>query len=235
MRGGLWVGALAQDENGGFTGVSTSAVDGSQGSASADATEFTPVSPKITVRSTLPNSRYYNPKAISELDYSSTFWDGVAKRALGNNEDHRPMSLEVRQTTTPILGLRQLRDLPLHDQERRSAARNVWVGMYDELQSGNKNAYNCWPPSSGCARSAAGSRRSRSATPTRCASSTRATQNTALCRTDLAPPMAGVMPFGVRPVPVVDTVADHKQVSLSVWSYAPATPRVTRTSRSTRS
>ena len=32
VRGGLWIGALAQDELGGFTGVSTGALDGSQGS-----------------------------------------------------------------------------------------------------------------------------------------------------------------------------------------------------------
>lgn len=224
VRGGLWVGALAQDENGGFTGVSTSAVDGSQGSASADATEFTPVSPKITVRSTLPNSRYYNPQAISELDYSSTFWDGVAKRALGNNEDHRPMSLEVRQDNYAWSFSDYGNFVIFHYTIKNVGPplRNVWVGMYDELQSGNKNAYNCWPPSSGC--SSVGSwfaKKQVGYTDSLRLFNESYCQNTALCRTDLAPPMAGVMLLGVRPGSVVDTVADHKQVSLSVWSYAP--------------
>ncbi|MBP8137577.1 MAG: hypothetical protein KAY61_05180, partial [Candidatus Eisenbacteria bacterium] len=152
VRGGLWVGALAVDDNGGFTGVSAGAIDGSQGSASADATEFTPISSKITVRSTLPNSRYFNPDAVSELDYSSTFWDGVAKRALGNNEDHRPMKLEVRQDNYAWSFAEYAHFVVFHYTIKNVGPplRNVWVGMYDELQTGPKNAYNCWPPSSGC-------------------------------------------------------------------------------------
>ncbi|MBK7369822.1 MAG: hypothetical protein IPJ04_18580 [Candidatus Eisenbacteria bacterium] len=224
VRGGLWVGALAVDDNGGFTGVSAGAIDGSQGSASADATEFTPISSKIAIRSTLPNSRYFNPEAVSELDYSSTFWDGVAKRALGNNEDHRPMKLEVRQDNYAWSFAEYAHFVVFHYTIKNVGPplRNVWVGMYDELQTGSKNLYNCWPPSSGCSsvggwfakKQVAYTDSLRLFTESYC-------QNIIDCRNNIAPPMAGMMLLGARPGTVVDTVAGHKQVSLSVWSYSP--------------
>lgn len=224
VRGGIWVGALAVDDDGSFTGVTTAAVDGSQGSASADATEFTPISSKVSVRSTLPNSRYYNPAAVSELDYSSTFWDGVAKRALGNNEDHRPMKLEIKQENYAWSFSDYGNFVIFHYTIKNVGPplRNVWVGMYDELQTGNKAGYNCWPPSAGCgtlgswfAKKQVGYTDSlRLFNESYC-------QNILDCKNFLAPPMAGVMLLGVRPGSVVDTVAGHKKVSLSVWSYSP--------------
>ncbi|MBI5168547.1 MAG: hypothetical protein HZA61_03570 [Candidatus Eisenbacteria bacterium] len=224
VRGGLWVGALAVDDNGGFTGVTTSAVDGSQGSASADATEFTPVTPKVSVRSTLPNSRYYHPDAVSELDYSATFWDGVAKRALGNNEDHRPMKIQVKQENYAWSFSDYGNFVIFHYTIYNVGPplRNVWVGMYDELQSGNKSAYNCWPPSSGCS-SIGGwfGKKQVGYTDSLRLFNEFYCQNTLSCRNELAPPMAGVLMLGVRPGTLADTVAERKQVSLSVWSYAP--------------
>ena len=73
VRGGLWIGANAVDDSGAFVGVTTAAVDGSQGNASAGTTEFTPAGLDIKVRSTLPNNRYFTwayvlgPGALSYL------------------------------------------------------------------------------------------------------------------------------------------------------------------------
>jgi hypothetical protein len=69
VRGGIWIGAEAIDENGAFIGVMTSAVDGAQGSSAANATEFTPAGLDIKVRSTLPNNKFFNVQAVSEQDY----------------------------------------------------------------------------------------------------------------------------------------------------------------------
>ena len=142
VRGGLWIGGLAVDDQGAFTGVTTGAVDGSQGSASANATEFTPVSESISARSTLPNSRYFNRAAVSELDYISTFWDGIPKRATGNNEDHRPLKVEIRQENYAWSFSDYQHFVIFHYVIKNVGApiRNMWVGMYDEFQSGPKNA-----------------------------------------------------------------------------------------------
>jgi len=56
VRGGLWVGALAADQNGAFIGVTTAAKDGFTGDAAASATEFSPEGDHIDVRSSLPTT-----------------------------------------------------------------------------------------------------------------------------------------------------------------------------------
>lgn len=222
VRGGLWVGALAVDDNGGFVGVTTSAVDGSQGSASADATEFTPVSPKITVRSTLPLDRTYSPHAVSELDMISTFWDGIPKRPPGLREDHRPLRIEVTQSNYAWSFSDYANFVIFHYVIRNVGPplRNVWVGMYDELQSGPKNAYNCWPPSSGCS-SIGGwfGKKYVGYHDTTHVFRENYCQNTLLCRQDLVPPIAGVMLLGVRPGTLADTL--DKRINLQVWNYYP--------------
>ena len=128
VRGGLWIGAISADDNGAFIGVTTAAVDGSQGNASAGATEFTADQSSISRRSTLPNSRYNSPGAVSELDFVSRFRDTPAKRALDNNEDHRPLHVNVTQYNYgwSFSNYAALRDLPLrHPQRRAAAARRL--------------------------------------------------------------------------------------------------------------
>src|SRR5437667_1536454 len=49
VRGGLWVGGQATDARGPFVGVTTSAVDGSVGNASQQATEVTPLPHSLVV------------------------------------------------------------------------------------------------------------------------------------------------------------------------------------------
>jgi hypothetical protein len=150
VRGGLWVGAQAVDDSGAFIGVVTGAVDGSQGSSSQQSTEYTPAGNEILVRSTLPNNRNFNPLAVSEQDFLCSFSDRPAKRALFNNEDHRPISILVRQENYTwsfsdyqhfVIYHYVIKNLgpPLSD---------IWVGMYNEFASGPKRAYATWPPSS---------------------------------------------------------------------------------------
>lgn len=149
VRGGLWVGARAVDERGDFTGVTTSAVDGSAGGSSQGATEFTPAS-LIQVRSKLTSNSAYDPNAVSERDVISFFDDLTPRRAAGNNEDHRPMRLLVRQENyawsfseyTNFVVFRYI------IKNTGPALRDVWVGQYDEFASGPKNQYSTWPPSS---------------------------------------------------------------------------------------
>jgi hypothetical protein len=152
VRAGLWVGAHAIDDNGRFTGVTTAAVDGSQGSSSQAATEFTPAGIEIRALSKLPNSRFFSPTAVSELDLYSAFSDRPAKRSDNNNEDHRPMGLIVHQTNY-MWSFSDYQHLVIFHYtiiNNGPPLDSVWVGLYSEFASGNKNAYSCWPPSSGC-------------------------------------------------------------------------------------
>ena len=76
VRGGLWVGAEATDDQGEFLGVTCGTVDASAGPNSTEASEFTPSGLNILKRSTLPTSTYYDPlRAVSELDFVSDFND----------------------------------------------------------------------------------------------------------------------------------------------------------------
>ena len=71
VRGGPGSAAIAADENGAFVGVTIAAEDGAAGGNSASSSEFTPAGTSILARSTLPSSRFYDPDAISELDFIS--------------------------------------------------------------------------------------------------------------------------------------------------------------------
>ncbi|NOT35399.1 MAG: hypothetical protein HOP12_14740 [Candidatus Eisenbacteria bacterium] len=149
VRGGLWIGAIARDDVGVFTGVSTAAVDGAQGTASQGATEFTPAGNALQVRSSLLANDNYNPAAVSELDVISTFSDRPAKRADNNSEDHRPMGLIVRQENYSW-SFSQYQHVNIFHYTIRNDGpplKDVWVGLYGEFASGSKKDAAVWPPS----------------------------------------------------------------------------------------
>lgn len=152
VLGGLWIGAQATDAAGVFTGVTSGAIDVAQGQAGVWVTEFTPKGP-IVLLSADPASPHYSPLARSDLDLVATYDDLTPKRVLGNPEDHRPLGVSVRQVVHQwnANGLEPMAFV-------RFVVRNVGaspltavrVGLYTLLASGSKNAYSCWPPSSGC-------------------------------------------------------------------------------------
>lgn len=151
-RAGLWVGALAADDSGAFVGVSTALVDAIQGGASADETEFTPLADVVSERSRLLNSRVYSPAAISDQDLICDYTDAVPKGSVGNNrERHRPLQIRVRQMT---LGF-TLRSADAFVVSRfvitndGAPLRDVWLGLYAQFASGDKNRYSQWPPTAG--------------------------------------------------------------------------------------
>ncbi len=153
VRGGIWVGAQAQDVNGLFTGVVTATTDGNQGSAGNGATEWTPIGTSIVQRSILPNSPYYTTAAVSEQDLISKFDDRVVRRAAQNAENHRPIGVEVTQETYSWSFSEYANCVILHYTLRNKGPlmQNVWVGFYNEFASGDKTLYtdrNIWPPSS---------------------------------------------------------------------------------------
>jgi hypothetical protein len=150
VRGGLWVGARAQDDNGEFTGVTSGTVDAAQGPTSPQSTEFSPGAKRILLRSTLPNTNN-SRDAVSELDLISDFNDLIPKIAANNSEPHRPLRIAIRHENYQWgFGLFQ-HCLFFHITLRNTGAvmESLWVGMYAEFASGYKDGYVTWPPSSG--------------------------------------------------------------------------------------
>lgn len=151
-RAGLWVGARALDDDGVFTGVSAAIVDNSQGSSGPAETEFTPIKGTLTERSRIQNAARYSPDAISDQDLIAEYADTPAKPSSGfQREPHRPMHLRITQRT---LGFTlQAADafvvssFTIHNDG--PALQDVWVGLYAQIVSGNREAYTTWPPSAG--------------------------------------------------------------------------------------
>ncbi|MBK7979922.1 MAG: hypothetical protein IPK06_07935 [Ignavibacteriae bacterium] len=102
--GGLWVGAFLSDENGNNKlgpFVTTGAVDASSVSARGGGFEFTNNDGEIvTERSSLIDSKFFDPKAISHQDFVMNFVD--TNRTLSNGElivDHNPLGISIHQET----------------------------------------------------------------------------------------------------------------------------------------
>ena len=152
VRGGLWVGGHATDENGEFDGVTSGTVDAAQGATSPQSSEWTPGDRQITRRSTLSASVYYDTAtAVSEMDLVSHFNDFTPTQAASNAETHRPMQLEVRQETYQWNYAEFKNSLFVRTTitNRGPLITNMWIGFYAEMASGTKGAYVNWPPSSG--------------------------------------------------------------------------------------
>ncbi|MFZ1946315.1 MAG: hypothetical protein WAW06_02095 [bacterium] len=145
VRASLWVGAINAD---GVPVVSTGCVSGTWGGGSASATEFNPTD-KIRERSTLITSRAYSRKAVSEQDFLSSYRDyGPIKPS------NRGKALTVSVSQTSYLwsyGFAEafvIVSFTIKNQGE-GILRDLCLGIYAELLSGWKGAYNTWLPPSG--------------------------------------------------------------------------------------
>jgi len=221
VRGGLWFGARAVDDQGAFIGVVTGSVDGSQGSSAQQATEFTPASTEIKVRSTLPNSKYFSREAVSEQDQIGSFSDRPAKRAANNSEDHRPMGILVRQEnySWSFSDYQHLVIFHFVITNLGPPLADAWVGLYGELASGPKNSYSGWPPSSSTGPGGWFNKKwvqyddsLRLFREHFCS----AQPIPGGCSLNLVPAWVGMKLLGTGPQPIAT-----KQVTLAAWSWSP--------------
>ena len=221
-RAGLWVGALALSDTGAFIGVSSAIVDNAQGSNNLNETEFTPAGNAILERSRIQNSPVYTPLAVSDLDLLCDYSDQPSRPGRGyQSEAHRALGILVRQRVL-CFSLRAA-DAFVVPQftivNQGPPLRNIYVGFYAQLVSGDKNAYSTWPPS---ASSPAGSwyykahgeydAARRLYEEHYCA----ALPYPDACNFRYCPPWAAVKLLGTHP----DTIAS-KTVSFHWWSYSP--------------
>lgn len=214
VRGGPWIGAISADENGAFIGVSLAAEDGSAGSNSAGSSEFTPAGTFVGARSTLPNSRFYDSDAVSELDFISTYSD----RPGNQRKKHRPLNVIVSQYAFEWSFSDYAHFVIFHYVIKNDGPplRNVWVGMYDELASGNMRLQSQYPPTGWFSKKYMTWVDSLNMVTERFC---QGRPFPAQCRFDLVPEIVGVKLLGVKPGNVRDT--SDKKVTLGVWTYAP--------------
>jgi hypothetical protein len=223
VRGGLWIGGVAFDTTQ-FIGVSTGAVDGSIGSAGAQATEFTPGTNRIYARSTLSNSRVYAPGAVSELDFISLFSDNPAKSRsqTGGAFPHRPLGLAITQYNYEWsfsdyahicffhYVIKNVSDLAVTD---------VWVGLYNELASGSMKDVNFNPSGAWFKKKQIGWVDSLSLFTERYCEYILNPPTFSNCHYFRAPEIVGVKLLGLHWGSVQDTAV--KQVTMQSWSYSP--------------
>ena len=228
-RAGLWVGALALSDTGAFLGVSSAIVDNAQGTDALAETEFTPATTGFIERSRVANSPVFSSEAVSDQDLTCFYSDQPDRPPRGRQgEAHRSLQILVRQRTLgfslPAAGSFVIPQFTIINQG--PPLRNVHVGLYVQLVSGDKNAYATWPPS---ASSPAGSwyykTHGEYDAPRRlykeryCA----AGPYPGNCNTAYCPPWAGVKALAWKPGSKAD-----KTVTFHWWSYSPGdTARVT--------
>jgi len=141
----LWIGAINAK---GDTLVTTGAVDGFLFVPSPIGGEFAPATCGIEEVSAAPDSEYCHPGAYSEQDFIAFYSDYFPPGS--NPTDHKPLGLLVKQRSM-AWSRDPASDFVLIDLTLRnissSALGAMYLGMYSELASGNKGAYQNWPPS----------------------------------------------------------------------------------------
>ena len=100
-QAGLWVGARSKagDEYRVTTAV-TDRFGSTSGGVLTDPYEFTTeLGSKIFVRSTLPDSRYYNENAVSHLDFVSEYTDRHTRNPATSDSifNHKPLGINIHQ------------------------------------------------------------------------------------------------------------------------------------------
>jgi hypothetical protein len=222
VRAGLWIGAKTFSQIGDTTRVTTGAVDGFQGNGGPSSTEYLPVT-GISERSRLQNSRFYDPKAVSEQDYVAVYSDDPGRTPTSAVESHYALGLEVTQEfyNWSFSVFADVLIAHLTIKATRALLRDTYVGLFSELASGDKSAYSTWPPSStGSVLGSWYSKKLLRWDPSRrllaehyCRDYT---GGEGTCGFDICPPWVGVVLLGTRP----DTIA-IKQVGLQFWNFAP--------------
>ena len=214
VRGGPWIGAISADEEGAFIGVSIAAEDGGAGGNSAGEGEFTPATTYVGARSQLPNSRFYDPDAVSELDFIARYSDRPGDR----RRRHRPLNVIVNQYTFEWSFSDYAHFMIFHYVIHNDGPplRDVYLGLYDELASGNMRLQSQYPPSGWFSKKLITWVDSLSMVTERFCG---ARPVPAQCRFDLVPEIVGVSLLGVKPGNYRDT--SDKKITFAAWSYAP--------------
>jgi hypothetical protein len=138
-RGGIWIGAITAD---GDSLVSTSVVDAVVSSL-IPPVEFLPVAgTTINEFSMLPESRYYDPSAVSEQDFAYSCADTSSDIESSAADPHQPLHVRVN-ADTHLFSFEPFEAIVIVTLKIINIGidplRDVRVGLYAELASGYKN------------------------------------------------------------------------------------------------
>lgn len=142
VRAGFWVGGINAN---GDSVVSTGSVSGQWGSGSSTLSEFTPTT-KLKERSSLISSRAFSKKAVSEQDFICEYRDyGPIKpankgKALTVSVSQRSYLWSYRFAEAFVIVSFTIKN------EGTGILRNLCLGIFAELASGWKGAYDTWRP-----------------------------------------------------------------------------------------
>lgn len=136
-RGGIWVGARTAA---GDTLLTAANVDGTVSSLLPTAELFPVAGTTIVERSMLPESRYYNRRAVSEQDFLYSCADTAASLVIPTIYDpHRPLSLRI-DTETLLFSFDPYEAMVIANFKITnigpSPLFDIAVGFYSELASG---------------------------------------------------------------------------------------------------
>ena len=149
-RAGLWIGARAISDTGEVIRVSQGAIDNAQGSNQVADVEFTPLPGSMVERSRIKTSKFHSPDAVSDQDFVALYTDRPGRAgSTYSSEDHVPLGVNVKLSSYAF-GLDAAADfVVLHFEITNDGPplRDVFVGLYSQLVSGNKSSYPSWPPS----------------------------------------------------------------------------------------
>jgi hypothetical protein len=217
VRGGPWIGAISADQDGAFIGVTIAAQDGSAGFSSAGASEFTPAGTYIVARSTLINNRFYDPNAISELDFISRYSD----RPADTRKKHRPLGVIVNQYNFEWSFSDYAHFVIFHYVIHNDGPplRAVWLGLYNELASGDLTGQATLPPTGYFSKKWLTWVDSLNMVTERYCENQPFPSG---CRNQKVPQIAAVKLLGCSPGNVHDST--DKRVTFAAWSYAPGSP-----------
>lgn len=139
-RAGIWVGAVTPE---GDTLLTSANVDGSVSSLLPTAELFPVAGTTIVERSMLPESRYYNRRAISEQDFLYSCADTAASLVIpGALDPHRPLNLRI-ETETLLFSFEGYEAIVIANFKiiniGTSPLYGLVAGFYSELATGWKD------------------------------------------------------------------------------------------------
>ncbi|MFQ5599772.1 MAG: hypothetical protein ACE5G2_04370 [Candidatus Krumholzibacteriia bacterium] len=149
VRGALWVGAISAAT--GDTLVSSGGRDAYYLDAIFQHSEFTPIEGPPQEFSRLRTSPFFRPGTVSDENFHTVYVDTipVVKGVGSGEEQHTPMGIRVIQETYGW-GFDPLDDFIMVEFNVVNvgdvALQDVWIGMYSELVTNNRNSFSRWPP-----------------------------------------------------------------------------------------
>lgn len=147
VRGALWVGAINAAT--GDTLVTSGGRDAYYLDPIFQYSEFTPVTGRPQEFSRLRTSPYYRRGTVSDENIHTVFVDTIPVVKQGAEERHKSMGIRVVQNSY-TWGFDPVDDFAIQEYNIINVGttdlQNVWIGIYTEMATNNRQAFANWPP-----------------------------------------------------------------------------------------